>query len=130
MIVVDASIVLELLLRTRRGRRIEPRLLAAAISLAAPHLLDVEVAQVLRRYARSGVLDGRRGQEALQDLADLPVERYSHELLLPRIWELREHFTAYDAAYVALAELLEATLLTADRRLAASPGHQAEIEVI
>ena len=129
MIVVDASAVLEVLLRTPRGRGIEQRLLAEGESLCAPHLLDVEVAQVLRRYALAGQLDDRRGQEALQDLADLPIERYPHDVLLGRAWELRENLTVYDAVYVALAELLEATLVTADQRLAESPGHSADVEV-
>lgn len=130
MIVPDASIVLDILLRTPRGQRIEQRLLSARHLWCAPHLLDVEVAQVLRRYARAGELDDRRGKEALQDLADLPIERYPHDVLLPRVWELRENLTAYDAVYVALAEVLDATLVTADRRLADSPGHLAAIEVV
>jgi len=130
MIVLDASVVLEVLLRTPRGRKIEPRLLAGNRALCAPHLLDVEVAQVLRRYERSGELDDQRGHEALQDLADLPIERYPHNLLLDRVWQLRENLTAYDAVYVALAEALNATVLTADRRLADSPGHRARIEVV
>ena len=130
MIVPDASIVLEMLLRTPRGQRIEQRLFAESQLWCAPHLLDVEVAQVLRRYARAGELDERRGSEALQDLADLPIERYPHDVLLPRVWELRENLTAYDAVYVALAEVLDATLVTADRRLAVSPGNLATIEVV
>ena len=130
MIVPDASVVLEMLLRTPRGQKIEQRLLAEREFWCAPHLLDVEVAQVLRRYARAGELDDRRGNEALQDLADLPIERYPHDVLLPRVWELRENLTAYDAVYVALAEVLDATLVTADRRLAVSPGHLATIEVV
>lgn len=130
MIVVDASVVLELLLRTPRGRRLGAQLLAEQELLCAPHLLDVEVAQVLRRYARAGELDDRRGREALQDLTDLPIERYPHDVLLDRVWELRENLTAYDAVYVALAEALKVTLMTADRRLAQSPGHSTAIEVV
>jgi len=130
MIVVDASVVLEVLLRTRRGQKIEARLFAEEQFLCAPHLLDVEVAQVLRRYARAGDLDERRGHEALQDLADLPIDRYPHDLLLPRVWELRENLTAYDAVYVALAEMLDAALIKTDRRLADSPGHWAAIELV
>jgi len=86
--------------------------------------------QVLRWYARAGELDDQRGQTALTDLADFPLERYSHTLLLARVWELRRNLTAYDAAYVALAELLDVPLLTCDRRLAHSPGHRAAVEVI
>lgn len=129
MIAVDASALVEVLLRTQRGERIEERLLARGESLHAPHLLDVEVAQVLRRYARAGELTARRGLEALADLADFPLLRYPHEWLLPRIWELKHSVTAYDAAYLALAETLVAPLVTCDGRLAKAPGHSAKVEV-
>jgi predicted nucleic acid-binding protein len=99
-------------------------------TLYAPHLIDVEVAQVVRRYAAAGELDAERGREALTDLADFPLLRYPHDLLLPRIWELRHNMTAYDAAYVALAEALGAPLLTLDRRLAAASGHHAHVELV
>ena len=82
------------------------------------------------RYWNAGELDDERGAQALDDLADLPIHRYPHDLLLPRIWELRANLTAYDAAYVALAEALGAPLLTRDARLAAAPGHEARIEVV
>ena len=95
-----------------------------------PILLDVEVAQVLRWYAASGEIDGERGRTALADLADFPLNRYPHEFLLPRIWDLRQNLTAYDAVYVALAEALDAPLITCDRRLAAAPGHRARVEVV
>lgn len=131
MIVLDASAALEMLLRTPVGERLIDRLLASPdTSLHAPHLLDLEVAQVLRRFVAQGSLAAKRAREALQDLADLPLERYSHELLLPRIWSLRRNLTAYDAAYVALAELLGATLVTLDVRLVRSPGHGARIETL
>lgn len=129
MTVVDASAVLEMLLRTTVGARLERRLLARGRSLHAPHLIDVEVAQVLRRYESAGVLTPERGQEALADLAALPLERYPHDVLLPRIWELRRNVTAYDAAYLALAEALRARFVTCDARLAAAPGHRVEVEV-
>lgn len=129
MIVVDASALLEVLLRTRRGARIEDRLLGEGESLHAPHLIDVEVAQVLRRYAAAGDLPPERGLEALTDLADFPLSRYSHEVLLPRMWELRPNLTAYDAAYVSLAEVLVAPLVTCDARLASAPRHLAKVEV-
>lgn len=128
MIVVDASAMLEVLLGTETGARVEDRLLSRGESLHAPHLLDVEVAQVLRRYAAAGELTPERGREALVDLADFPVHRYPHDVLLPRIWELRHNVTAYDAAYVALAEILAAPLVTCDARLASAPGHDAKIE--
>lgn len=129
MIVVDASAVLEVLLNTRVGARLADRLLAPGETLHAPHLIDVEVAQVLRRYSRTRELDDARGQEALEDLADLPLTRYPHGLLLPRIWELRDNVTAYDAAYVALAEALDAPLVTLDAALKSSRAHRARIEL-
>ena len=122
--------MLEVLLVTPRGMRVEERLFAPNETLHAPHLLDLEVAQVLRRYCLTGDLEPARAQEALVDLTALEIDRYSHELFLPRVWELRHNITAYDAAYVALAEELAAPLLTADRRLAEAPGHSAVIEVL
>lgn len=129
MIVVDASAVLEILLQTPAASRLSRRILASGETLHAPHLLDVEIAQVLRRYARSGVISSERGAEALKDLADLPLHRYPHFVLLPRIWQLRHNVTSYDAAYLALAEALNAPLLTRDRALA-SAGSRARVEVL
>lgn len=130
MIVPDASAVLEMLLRMPAAAALEERLLGSGETLHAPHLLDLEVAQVLRRYALTGLLAGERCRAALEDLADLPLDRYPHDVLLPRIWELRANLTAYDAAYVALAEALDAALLTCDGRLAAASGHAARIELL
>jgi predicted nucleic acid-binding protein len=130
MIVVDASALLEVLLRTPAAKAVERRLFDAEQTLHAPHLLDVEVAQVIRRYAASGEIDNDRGRAALADLADLPLHRYPHDFLLPRVWDLRNNFTAYDAVYVALAEALDSALLTRDRRLAAAVGHHARIEFV
>ena len=130
MIVVDASALLEVLLRTSSAKAVEDRLFAPRQTLHAPHLLDVEVAQVIRRYAVNGDIDGERGRAALVDLMDFPLQRYPHDFLLLRIWELRNNLTAYDAAYVALAEALEAPLLTRDRRLTAAAGHRARIESV
>ena len=130
MIVVDASALLEVLLRTSAAKVVEDRLFAPRQTLHAPHLLDVEVAQVIRRYAANGDIDGQRGRIALADLADLPLRRYPHDFLLPRIWELRNNLTACDAAYVALAEALDARLLTRDRRLATAAGHRARVELV
>lgn len=130
MIIVDASTALEVLLRTPAAAAVEQRLFAPGQSLHAPHLIDVEVAQVLRRYAVTGQLDEERCREALADMADLPLTRYPHDFLLPRIWELRDNLTAYDAAYVALAEALDAPLLTRDRRLASAPGYHAHVELV
>ncbi len=129
MIVVGASALLEILLRTPAAHSIELRLFSPGETLHAPHLIDLEVAQVLRRYVGTGQMRGGRGREALDDLAALRLRRWPHEPLLARIWELRENLTAYDAAYVALAEALEAPLLTRDRRLASAPGHRARVEL-
>lgn len=128
MIVVDASVLLDVVLRTPAAAPLEARLFARRQSLHAPHLVDLEVAQVLRRYLLAHELDAERGGQALQDLADLPLTRYPHDLFLPRIWELRNQATAYDAAYLALAEALDAPLLTRDGRLARSRGHRARVE--
>jgi predicted nucleic acid-binding protein len=128
VIAVDASALLEVLLRTPKGERVEARLLSRGESLHAPHLVDVEVAQVLRRYAAAGTISAGRGQEALSDLADFPIVRYPHEPFLRRIWALRHNVTAYDAAYLALAEALPAPLVTCDGRLASAPGHSARVE--
>ncbi|NIM96818.1 MAG: PIN domain-containing protein [Proteobacteria bacterium] len=130
MIVLDSSVVLEVLLRTRVASQIEERVLLPGETLHAPHILDLEVAQVLRRYAVSESMKPERGLEALADLADLPITRYPHDIFLPRIWELRHNMTAYDAAYVALAEALPALLLTRDARLASASGHEAAIGLI
>ena len=119
-----------MLLNTAAANRVSDRLLSRADTLHAPHLLDLEVVQVLRRYARAGDLNERRGEEALEDLANLSIRRYSHEMFLVRIWRLRNNMSAYDAAYVALAETLDAPLVTRDARLAAARGHSARIEVL
>ena len=130
MIVLDASAVIELLLGTKAGAVVGRRIGAFTESLHAPHLIDLEVAQALRRYTRSGQMSEGRATEALEDLADLDLTRYPHDVLLPRVWGLRRNATAYDAAYLALAELLPALLLTADRRLAKVPGVRARVEVV
>jgi predicted nucleic acid-binding protein len=130
MIVVDASAVLEVLLNTSDAPGIAARLFATGETLHAPHLLDLEVTQVLRRYARSGELTAQRGMQALEDLVDLPLVRYPHDFLLGRIWELRDVVTAYDAAYLALAEALAAPLVTRDAVLASNKAHRARVELM
>jgi predicted nucleic acid-binding protein len=130
VIVLDASAVVELLLGTKAGIAVRQRVSGGNESLHAPHLMDVEVAQVLRRYQATGAIDDTRGREALEDLGDLDVARYPHDPLLLRVWQLRANLTAYDAVYVALAEALGAPLLTRDRRIASVPGHRARVETI
>jgi predicted nucleic acid-binding protein len=129
LIVVDASALLEVLLRTGAAPGVEARLFGGD-TLHAPHLLDLEVAQVLRRYEREGELTAQRAGEALDDLAAFRIERYPHHLFLPRVWALRQNATAYDACYLALAEALDAPLVTRDRRLTKVPGHSARVEVV
>jgi predicted nucleic acid-binding protein len=130
LIVVDASTILEVLLGTPAANRIAERFFAEGETLHAPHLLDVEVAQVLRRYTLAGTFDSERGEEALEDLADFPIARYPHQPFLFRIWELRHNVTAYDAAYLALAEALGAPLVTRDAKMASAAGHGAQIELM
>lgn len=129
MIVVDASAVLEVLLRTGAADAVEARLFGGE-TLHAPHVLDLEVMQVIRRYERAGDLTARRGREALEDLSAFHIERYPHHPFLSRVWALRANATAYDACYIALAEALNAPLLTRDGRLAGVPGHGAQVEVV
>lgn len=130
MIVVDASAVLEVLLQTPVASRLEARLFMPGETLHAPHLIDLEVVHVLRRYEATGAISPQRGHEAVDDLTAWAVARYPHDLFLPRIWALRHNVTAYDAAYVALAETLGVPLVTRDTRLAASVGHGATIELV
>ncbi len=129
MIVLDASAAIDWLLQTGVGRRIENRIYSRGESLHAPHLLDLEVTQVLRRLVREVAVSEPRGDQALQDLLDLRVTRYPHFVFLPHIWRLRHNLTAYDAAYVALTEKLGATLITRDTRLACASTRAVRIEV-
>jgi len=122
VIVLDASAVLELLLGTPAGLEVGSRLIDPAVALHVPHLIDIEVAQVLRRYVREAQLTAEDAATAVRDLRDLDLTRHAHEPLLDRVWALRDHFSAYDAVYVALAEVLDASLVTCDRRLAHAPG--------
>lgn len=129
MIVLDASAAVEWLLRSP-GLRVEQRIFSRREQLAAPCLLDVEFAQVLRRFTLSGELAAERAAEALEELVDIPLSRFPHEPLLFRAWELRANLTIYDGVYVALAEALRAPLLTCDARLRRAPGHHAKVEVL
>jgi len=130
LIVVDASALLEALLHTSVGKAVRARLSAAPDALHVPHLLDLEVAHVLRRYAMNRLLDAERCRQALDDLSDFPLYRHPHDFLLPRIWQLRDNLSAYDGAYVALAEMLDVPLVTCDRRLAGASGHRARIDLV
>jgi predicted nucleic acid-binding protein len=130
VIVVDASVVIEVLLNTPAGIQLAERLFNPGETLHAPHLLDIEIAQVLRRYMRTRELDAARGLQALEDLVDFPLTRYPHDLFLLRIWELRHNVTAHDAVYIVLAEALGAPLLTRDAALASAPGNHARVELI
>ena len=130
MIVLDASAAVEWVLRRPLADAVETRIGDSGRTRHAPHLLSIEVAQVVRRLVRQGEATPSRGAEALADLADLRIDRYPHEPFLPRIWVLRENLTAYDAVYVALAEALDAPLVTLDARLGAAPGHFAAVDVV
>jgi predicted nucleic acid-binding protein len=130
VIVVDASALLEFLLQTPLGTRVEARLFRDQDEFHSPHLVDVEVTQGLRRLVRAGEVSPGRATEAIADLAGLDLHRHSHLDLLTRAWSLRENITAYDAMYVVLGEALNAPIVTCDGPLAKSPGHRAQIEVI
>jgi predicted nucleic acid-binding protein len=129
VIVVDASVLAPALADDGDdGDRVRGRLRGERMT--APELVDLEVVSTLRRAARAGQLDERRSAQALADLSVLPLQRVPHLRLLPRVWELRDNLTAYDAAYVALAEALNAPLLTADGPLARAPGVRCAVEVL
>jgi predicted nucleic acid-binding protein len=130
MIVVDASAIAELLLQTDLGALVERRLYRQDEDLHAPHLLDVDVLNALRRLVRGRKVTAERAAEAIEDLGLLRVLRHGHLDLAGRAWELRHNFSAYDAVYLGLAESLDATLVTCDHRFGAAPGHAARIEVI
>jgi len=129
VIVIDASAAVEWLLSLPAAGAVEERLSDADTAVHAPHLLAVEVAQVVRRHAATGWVSLHRAGEALVDLADFDVVSHPHEPLLPLMWQLRHNLTAYDAAYVALSLALDAPLVTCDRRLAAAP-HGAAVNLI
>lgn len=129
MIVVDSSAIIEVLLRIYVGEKIESRILSPFENLCAPHLINLEVAQVLRRYCASGDMTSERALDASVDFKDMPITRYPHDIFLQRIWELRANITAYDAIYVALAEALPAPLLTCDKRFANAPLYNVDIEL-
>jgi predicted nucleic acid-binding protein len=128
--VIDASAMTEFLLQTPLGFRVRARLFRDGDDFRAPHLLDVEVVHALRRLVRAGDVLPDRAEEALEDLTVVNLRRYPHIDLVGRAWELRDNFTAYDAVYIALAEAIDAPLVTCDGSLPMAPGHAARIEVI
>ncbi|HWS63485.1 MAG TPA: type II toxin-antitoxin system VapC family toxin [Steroidobacteraceae bacterium] len=127
---LDASALLEILLRTSLAERLMDRALDASERMHAPHLLDVEVTQVLRRLVRLKEVTVARAEQALDDLSKLVIERHEHQSLVGRVWQLRDSISAYDGVYVALAEALDAPLLTCDAKLAGAHGHHATIELV
>ncbi|HET9785307.1 MAG TPA: type II toxin-antitoxin system VapC family toxin [Terriglobales bacterium] len=127
MIVLDASSLLEFLLNTATERQVGVRIVDPDVILHVPHLADIEVAQSLHRQVRSGAITATEGGEVLTTLQRMDMVRHAHQPLLPLVWRMRENLTAYDAVYVALAEVLDATLLTCDARLARAPGLRARV---
>ena len=131
MIVADASAAVELLLRADgpAGRSLAARI-AGREPVCAPHLLDAEVGQVVRRYVLRGEVSVARAAAAFEDLADLPIRRFPHTELLPRAFALRSNATVYDGIYLALAEALDAPLMSCDAALADVPRCTAKVEIL
>ena len=130
MIVLDASTTIDLLLNLPHANSVAERVARERGSIAAPHLLDAEVGQVLRRFVRAGRIDANRAAQAIEDLEALGIYRYPHPPFLPRAFALRDNATLYDALYLALAEALGASLVTRDAALGRIPGHRASVEVL
>jgi predicted nucleic acid-binding protein len=130
VIVLDASALIELLLDTPTGQLVAARIADPTEGLHVPHLVDIEVVQALRRYVREGDLEAAAAELALDDLRALDLQRHAHEPLLERVWELRKNLTAYDAVYVALAEVLDGVVLTCDRPLSQAPGMARRVVLV
>lgn len=128
--ILDASVAVEMVLRTKAGRSAWRRFIAEGEALHAPHLLDLEVMHALRRFVQKREVSVADAEIAVGALAALDVQRHAHMMLSPRVWQLRDSITPYDAAYVALAETLGATLFTRDAKLSRSHGHNARIELL
>ena len=128
MIVLDSSAAVSRLIGRPVNQALRTRLVEDD-DLHAPHLIDVEVLHALRRLVRLGEISEDRADDARTDFSALTVTRYPHQGLADRMWELRHNLTAYDAAFVVLSEMLDAPLITADRRMAEAPGHYAQVEV-
>ena len=129
MIVADASAIVELLLRTKKGLRIADRFARDGGPFLAPHLIDPEVMQTFRDLVRLREIDLAHADAALAAFVSFPLRRVPHDVLWTRMWALRDNLKAYDATYVVVAELSGAPLVTCDGRLSRSPGHRARIEL-
>jgi predicted nucleic acid-binding protein len=129
MLIVDASCLYEVVADTVRSEDVRERL-ARDVDHAAPHVIDVEVLSIIRRDHLLGRLDLTAAQQAVEDLRAWPGDRFGHRSLLERAWELRDRVRGWDAMYVALAEALDATLLTLDERLGRVRGLRCSIEVV
>jgi predicted nucleic acid-binding protein len=130
VLVLDASVLAEYIVGSERGQAVARRL---ARITGLPHLPDLAIAEtvsVVRSWVARGELDESAARVALVALRDFPGTRYPSELLIPRIWELRHNLTSYDAHYVALAELLDLPLYTADARIGRATGHTAHVEIL
>jgi predicted nucleic acid-binding protein len=130
VIVIDASALLEVVVQSTSAAAVEARIFAPGETLHAPHLIDIEIAHAIRRYLMRGDIDSARGAAAIDNLRDFQLRRYPHSGLLDRIWGLRSNMTAYDAAYVALAEALDAPLLTRDSRLGSAARRHVRVEIV
>lgn len=130
MIVLDASLALDIATSSRDGVALRDRLVRDGRMLVAPEVIDLEMLQALRRLVREKRFTVERAQDALENLDALEIERFRHRPLAARIWALRDNLTAYDAAYFALAEFLDAPLWTRDAKYQSVPGHQAHVVVI
>lgn len=130
MIVLDASALVELILDTSTGQLVAAHIADPAEGLHVPHLVDIEVVQALRRYVREGELNTEEAEVALDDFLALDLQRHAHEPLLERVWELRKNLTAYDAVYVALAEVVDGVLLTCDGPLSRAPGMARRVVLV
>lgn len=133
MLVIDASAATELLLARPAAGAVADHIATHGLDLHAPHLIDIEVLSAVRRLVATGEASPERAEEVVVDLLDLPLTRYAHEILVPRIWETRQNFSAYDAAYLALAEGLAdggVPLLTTDRRFARALRAHTDLDVL
>lgn len=129
VLVVDASAIAEMLLGTAKGRRVAEAI-GSEHSLHAPELLSLEIASVLRGLVRTGQIDVTDADQVIADLGSLGIEFYEHLAFLPRVFAMRDNLTAYDAAYVALAEALGVALLTCDMKLGRAPGNRAAVQIV